>query len=129
MHEGSSETETLDGAGRERADLAIEGFSEFELRGELSDAIARAAFGKMIELAEEEKILAAGEAGIKAEVAAGVVAEIAADFGGGLSGVVAGDGSAAACGEKKRGEDAEQGGFSGTIGPEQGDGFAWAQVE
>ena len=118
VHEGASETETLDGAGGERADLAVEGFGELELRGELSDAIACDGAGKMIELAEEDKILAASEAGVETEVAAGVVAEIAADFSGGLCGVVAGDGSTATRGEKKRRENPEQGGFAGAVGPE-----------
>lgn len=61
----------------------------------------------MVELTEEEKILAAGEPGIKAEVAARVVAEIATNFGGRLSSVVTGDAGAAAGGKKKCGENAE----------------------
>lgn len=107
VQERASETKALDGAGRERTDLAVEGFGQFKLRSELSDAIAGGGTGKMVELTEEEKILAAGEPGIKAEVAARVVAEIATNFGGRLSSVVTGDAGAAAGGKKKCGENAE----------------------
>jgi len=41
VKEGASEGEALNSAGRKSADLAIERFGEFELRGELRDAIAR----------------------------------------------------------------------------------------
>ncbi len=79
VQESASEAQALNGAGRERADLAIESFGEFELSGELDDSIASFGRREMVQAAEEEKIFAAGKAEIKTLVAPGVVAELAAD--------------------------------------------------
>src|SRR6266436_1852307 len=108
MKEGASEGEALNRAGRKSADLAIERFGEFELRGELRDAIARGGSREMIEAAEEEEIFAGGEARIKALVGTGVVTERAADGTGRRDRVMSRDGGMAGGGKKKRGERSEE---------------------
>jgi len=129
VKEGASEGETLNGAGRKSAGLAIERFGEFELCGELRDAIARYGSGEMIEAAEEEEIFAGGEASVKALVGTGMVTERAADGMGRRDGVMASDGGMAGGGKKKRGEDAEKSGFAGAICAEERDGFAVTEFE
>ena len=54
VKEGAGEGEALNCAGRKSADLAVERSGEFELPGELRDAIAGGGSGEMIEAAEEE---------------------------------------------------------------------------
>ncbi len=129
VNEGASEGEALNRAGRKSADLAIERFGEFELCGELRDAIARGGSGEMIEATEEEEIFACGEARIKALVGAGVVTERAADGTGRRDRVMSRDGGMAGGGKKKRGEDAEESGFAGAVCAEERDGFAVAEFE
>ncbi len=129
VKEGASEGEALNSAGRKSADLAIERFGEFELRGELRDAIARGGSREMIEAAEEEEIFAGGEARIKALVGTGVVTERAADGTGGRDRVMSRDGGMAGGGKKKRGEDAKESGFAGAVCAEERDGFTVAEFE
>ena len=129
VQEGASEGEALNGAGRKSADLAIERLGEFELRGESRDAIARSGSGEMIEAAEEEEILAGGEARVKALVGTGMVTERAADGAGGRDGVMACDGGMAGGGKKKRGEDTKESGFAGAVCAEEREGFAVTEFE
>ena len=129
VKERASEGEALNRAGRKSADLAIERVGEFELRGELRDAIARGSSGEMIEAAEEEKIFAGSEAGVEALIGTGVVTERAADGTGRRDRVVSCDGGMAGGGKKKRGEDAEESGFAGAVCAEQCDGFAVEEFE
>src|SRR5437762_8326791 len=129
VKEGASEGEALNRAGRKSADLAIERFGEFELRGELRDAIARGRSGEMIEVAEEEEVFASGEARVKALVGAGVITERAANGTGRRDRVMPRDGGVARGGKKKRGEDAKESGFAGAVCAEQRDGFAVAEFE
>jgi len=129
VKEGASEGEALNSAGRKSADLAIKRFGEFELRGELRDAIARSGSGEMIEAAEEEEVFAGGEASIKALIGTGVVAERAANGTGRRDRIMASDGGVAGGGKKKRGEDAEESGFAGTVCAEERDGFAVTEFE
>jgi len=129
VKEGASEGEALNSAGRKSADLAIERFGEFELRGELRDAIARSGSGEMIEAAEEEEVFAGGEASIKALIGTGVVAERAANGTGRRDRIMASDGGVAGGGKKKRGEDAEESGFAGAVCAEERDGFAVTEFE
>jgi len=100
VKERASEGEALNRAGRKSADLAIERVGEFELRGELRDAIARGSSGEMIEAAEEEKIFAGSEAGVEALIGTGVVTERAADGTGRRDRVVSCDGGMAGGGKK-----------------------------
>jgi len=129
VKEGAGEGEALNCAGRKSADLAVERSGEFELPGELRDAIAGGGSGEMIEAAEEEEVFAGGEACVKALVRTGVVTERAADGTGRRDGVVSGDGGMAGGGKKKRGQDAEESGFAGAVCAEQSDGFAVAEFE
>src|SRR2546430_6783466 len=129
VKEGAGEGEALNRAGRKRADLAIERFGEFELRGELRDAIARGGSGEMIEAAEEEEIFACGEARVKALVGAGVVTERAANSTGRRDRMMSRDGGVAGAGKKKRGGDAEKSGFAGAACAAERDGFAASEVE
>ena len=129
VKEGASEGEALNGAGRKSADLAIERFGELELCGELRDAIAGGGLREMIEAAKEEEVFAGGEACVKALVGAGVVTERAADGTRRRDGVMSGDGGMAGGGKKKRGQDAEEGGFAGAVRAEERDGFTVAEFE
>jgi hypothetical protein len=129
VEECAGEAEALDGTGRKSAHLAIEGFGEFELRGELGDAIARGGCGETIEAAEEEKIFSCGEARVEALVGTGVVAQRAADGAGRRDSIMTGDGGVTGSGEKERGENAEERGLAGAIRAEEGDGFGVAECE
>src|SRR5262245_29552759 len=119
MQEGASEAESLNGAGGERANLAIKDFGESEARRKLSDALADRAGGELIEPAKEEQVFAAGEAGVKTEVAAGVIAEIAADITRGPDDVVASDAGAAESRKEEGREDTKESGFAGAVGTEK----------
>jgi hypothetical protein len=125
----ASEAEALNGAGRKGAHLAIERFGEFELRSELSDAIAHGGCGKMIEAAEEEEIFASGEARVKALVRAGVVAERTANGARRSDGIMAGDGGGARGGEQERRKNTDERRFAGAVCAEKGDGFADVEFE
>jgi hypothetical protein len=129
VEECAGEAEALNRAGRKGAHLAIKRFGEFELRGELRDAITRRGYGDVIEAAEEEEIFAGGEARIEALVGAGVIAERAAYCAGRRDGVMPGNGGAARGREEERGENTEERGFAGTVRAEKGDGFAGAEFE
>src|SRR5438132_14241874 len=83
VKKSASEGEALNRAGRKSADLAIERFGEFELGGELRDAIARGGSGERIGAAAEEEVFARGEARITALAGTGVVTERGEDGRGG----------------------------------------------
>lgn len=124
VKQSASEAEALNGTGRKSAHLAIEGFGEFELRGEVRDATAGCGRGEMIEAAKEKEVFAGGKAGVKALVGARVVAEGTANGARRSGGVMAGDGGVPRSGEKKRRENAEKGGLAGAVCAEQGKGLA-----
>ena len=129
VKQSASEAEALDGAGRKSAHLAIEEIYEFELRGEVRDATAGGGRGEMIEAAKEKEVFAGGKASVKALVRARMVAKGTANSARRRDGVMAGDGSGAGGGEKKRRENAEKGGLAGAVCAEQGDGFAGVKFE
>jgi hypothetical protein len=96
VEKGAEEAETLNRAGGECAHLAVEGFDEMKLFRELVDADACSAVREMVEAAEEEQVLAPGQAGVETVVRAGVIAEKAADGGRLVRGMVTGHGGSAA---------------------------------
>lgn len=129
MEESAGEAEALNGAGRKGADLAIEEFAKGELGGQRSDALSSHGKGKAIELAEEKEILASGEARIEAMIGAGVIAELAADVPRMRESVVAGDARAAGGGKEQGGDNAQERGLACTVGSEEGDGLAFADLQ
>ena len=100
-----------------------------ELLAEKRDALCGGRVGKMVEAAEEAKILAARQARIEAEVAACVVTELTANCARVEHGVVSGDLSPALRGKKERGENAQQSGFAGAICAKQSQRLAETQFE
>ncbi len=129
VEQGAKETEALDGAGGERAHLTIQCFAELKLFRELGDAEARGAIGKVVEAPEEEQILASRKASVEAVVRAGMITEEAADGAGLARGIVTGDARGAAGREEKGGHDAQERGFAGAVGAEQGQRFAVAHFK
>ena len=129
MEQSASQAETLNGAGRKRADLATEEFAKSELGGQRTDALPGHGRGKAIELAEEKEILASGEAGIEAVIGAGVIAELAADVPRMREGVVASDAGAAGGRKEQGGDNTQQRGLACAVGSEEGDGLAFADLQ
>lgn len=74
----------------------------------------------MIQAAKEAQVFAPCEPRVEAVVGARVIAKTAPDRAGVARGIVAGDARGAASGEEKRGENAQECGFSGAVGAEKG---------
>jgi len=129
VEQGASETQTLDRSRGERAELAVECFSEMELFREQRDTLRRGGVRKMIEAPEEAQILAAGESRVKAEVTAGMIADLAADGARVENGIVSGDLRMAMRGKKQRGENFEEGRFSRAVCTQERQRFAGANLE
>src|SRR5882762_8960038 len=129
MEKSASQAETLDGAGGKCAHLAVEGFAQLELFGELRDALGRGGARKQIQLAEEEQVFARGKPRVEAVVRARMIAQAAADVARLVDGVVASDARTATGGHKKRCKNAEKRGFAGTVGAEQRQRFSFANFE
>ena len=81
MQQSAEQAETLHGAGRESADLAIERADAVELFGEVVDACIQQTASEMIQAAEKAEVLTASEPRIKALVGAGVITELYANGG------------------------------------------------
>lgn len=60
MNQRAYQAQTLDGAGRERAYLPVEGFAEAKLFTQSSDALRDRAGREVVQAAEEFQIFAAG---------------------------------------------------------------------
>jgi hypothetical protein len=129
VKQSAGKAEALNRAGREGAYLTIESFRKMELFGEKRDALRGGRAGEMVEAAEEAKIVAARQARIESEVAPCMITELAANCARIEDSIVSGDLRAALRGEKKRGENAKQGGFAGAICAKQCQRFARAQFE
>ena len=100
-----------------------------ELFSELGDSLGRGGARKLVQLAEEEKIFAGGQARVETVVRAGVIAELAAYSARFADSVVTGDARVAASGDKQCGENAKERGFAGSVGPEKRQRFSFANVE
>lgn len=74
----------------------------------------------MVQAAEKTEILGAGDAREKTQVRTRMITQMAADRSRRADGIESGDKRGAARREKKRGENAKQGGLSRAVGPEQG---------
>ena len=129
VHKRAGQTQALNRAGRECTHLAIQSGGQFELGGQLSDAIAGGRGRNVIKAAKEEKIFAAGEARVETKVASSVIAEIAADVARGLRGIVAADAGLAARGKKQSRKNTKKSGLAGAIGAKERDGFAFVDFE
>ena len=129
MEQSAGQTEALDGAGGERAHLAIQGFAEFELRREKRDSLGCRGIRKLIQLAEKKEILASGEARVKTMVGAGVVTEAAADIARFANRVVSCDTRAAVRRHEKRGKNPQKRGFAGAVRAQDRHRFALADFE
>ena len=119
MEERASEAEALHGAGGKGADLAGERFAEMELIGELGDSLGRGGARELIQLPEEEKILAGGQARVEAVVGACMIAELAAHCARLADSVMTGDTRVAASGHQESGENAKERGFASSVGAEK----------
>lgn len=82
VEKSAEQAETLDGAARQGADLAVKGFDDFELFGERGDAGLEDRVGEVIEAGKETKIFAGRKARVEAKVGPRVVAKMAAHGGG-----------------------------------------------
>jgi len=129
VQESASEAQALNGAGRECADLAVESFGEFELSCELDDSIASFGRREMVQAAEEEKIFAAGKAGIKTLVAPCVIAELAANGARSGDGVVASDIGVAGGGQEERGKYAKKSRFARAVCAEERERLPFADLK
>lgn len=129
MEQGAQQAEALNSAGRECADLTIERFVHVKLFGKLGDAQACRLPGEMVEAAEKEQILAAGEASVEAVVGAGMITEQAPNRARFARGVVARDAGDSAGRQKQGGQNAQKRGFAGPIGADQGQRFAVADFK
>jgi len=129
MQKGTEEAEALDGAGRERAKLAVKGRAQLELLRENGNAGFQEGVLKMIQTAKKAQIFPASEAGIETAVAAGVIAQITADGTGVTDCIMTGKNGGAARGEKQSCKYPEQCGFAGTIGSKERHRFAFVYFE
>ena len=129
MEKRADQAEALDGAGRKRARLAVERFAQAEPFAQGFDASGDNSIGEMVQAAKEAEILAAREPRAEALVASGVVADLPPDGRGFARRIVPGERSGAACRQQQRGQDAKQGRFAGSIGPEQSHRLALSDFE
>lgn len=102
---------------------------DVKLLRELRDADGCGFVGEMVEAAEEEQILASGQASVEAVVGSGMITETSADGSRLLRSIVTGDACSAAGRQKKSSQDAQERGFAGAVGAEQGQRFAVADFK
>lgn len=129
VEEGAGKSKAVGHAGGESAHLAVELPGNLQPFGGARDSLADGGRRKIVHGGEECKIFTGGKARVKTFVAAGVIAELFSGERAFLLGVVAADEGAAACGNDKSGEDAQEGCLSGAVRADQGDGFAAAKFE
>src|SRR5277367_1194303 len=120
----ASEAKPLHGPRREGAHLPVQGFFKMKLSGKMCDALRGCGLRKMVQPAEEAKVLATSQAGVESEVAAGMVTELAANSTRIQNGVVSRDLRAAIRRQEQRGKNFQERGFARAICTEQCQRFA-----
>lgn len=129
MNEGACQSEALKRAGGICPGLAVERIAQAEKSRKLGHSLLDLPTGKVVQCPKQTKVFAAGEATVEALFDAGVVANMAACARGVAGDVGAADFGAAARGNEKRGQNAQQCGFSGAVFANQRHRFPWINRE
>jgi hypothetical protein len=129
MKNGSEKAQPLHVSCGNRANLAVQDATQFELRGGGRNPLSKIGIGKTIEPPKKTEILTSCESWIETEVGTSVVANLAPDCSRFAHRIESRHARGAARREKKRGEDTQERGFSGAICSEQRHGFALLHLQ